>query len=336
MPSILQVRKLGSEMFAQEREPSGGVAIIAHGRLDIRRLAILMAHAGAATLLFPALSAAQTKSIPARDCGAGVSLAMSAATGTQGGLLRVNVRSTSAIQELKGEWDGGAIPFWTDAKIKNLEHGLLGIELERAPGKYGFTIETALANGKTAKCMAEVSVKAGNFAVEKLTVAKEYAEPSPEDIARADKEQQRLRDIFATVTPEKLWRGRFRLPLDGAHPAKNFGRRRVLNGNPGSPHTGMDFPAAAGTPIHAAQGGRVVLAENLFFSGNTVVVDHGLGIYTFYGHMEKIDVAVGDAVKAGTVLGLVGATGRVTGPHLHWALRVETAHVNPMQIVGIQ
>ncbi|HYL47092.1 MAG TPA: M23 family metallopeptidase [Candidatus Limnocylindrales bacterium] len=318
------------------REASERVAIIAHGRLDIRRLAILMAHAGAATLLFPSLSAAQKKSIPARDCSAGVSLAMAAATGTQGGLLRLYVRSITAIRDLKGEWVGGAIPFWPDAKIKNLEHGLLGIDLERAPGKYNFTIETALVNGNTAKCTVEVTVKAGNFAVEKLTVAKEYAEPGPEDVARADKEQQRLREIFATVTPEKLWQGRFRLPLVGTHPAKNFGRRRVLNGNPGSPHTGMDFPAAAGTPIHAAQAGRVVLAEDLFFSGNTVVVDHGLGIYTFYGHMEKIDVAVGDAVKAGTVLGLVGATGRVTGPHLHWALKVDTARVNPLQIVGVQ
>jgi murein DD-endopeptidase MepM/ murein hydrolase activator NlpD len=318
------------------REESGPVAIIAYGRRSIRQLSILLFLAGAAELAFPASSAAQKKSIPAHDCGAGVSVAIATAPATQGALLRLDLRSTSAIKELEGKWEGHYIPFWSDANSKNLEHGLLGIDLELPAGKYNLEIAGELANGKSTKCSAEISVRAENFAIEKLTVAKEYAEPSPEDIARADKEGQRLREIFATVTPEKLWQGRFRLPLDGAHPAKNFGRRRVLNGNPGSPHTGMDFPAVAGTPIHAAQAGRVVLAENLFFSGNTVVVDHGLGIYTFYGHMEKIDVAAGDAVKAGIVLGLVGATGRVTGPHLHWALKVEGARVNPLQIVGVQ
>ena len=90
-----------------------------------------------------------------------------------------------------------------------------------------------------------------------------------------------------------------------------------------------------GTPVHAAQRGRVVLAEELFFSGNTVVVDHGLGIYTFYGHFSEIDVKVGDMVETGTVLGKVGATGRVTGPHLHWGLTVEKARVNPMQLVKL-
>jgi murein DD-endopeptidase MepM/ murein hydrolase activator NlpD len=88
-----------------------------------------------------------------------------------------------------------------------------------------------------------------------------------------------------------------------------------------------------GTPVHAAQRGRVVLAEELFFSGNTVVIDHGLGIYTFYGHLSEIDVKVGDELETSAVLGKVGATGRVTGPHLHWGLTVERARVNPLQIV---
>lgn len=296
----------------------------------------LFSIAGAAILVFPALAAAQKKPTPPHDCGNGVSLSIAPALASQGALLRLDVRSKIAMQRISGKWETRDVPFWPDAKIKNLQHGLLGIDLDLAPGMHGLELEDDLANGKASKCTAEISVKPGNFAVEKLTVAKEYAEPSPEDIARADEEQKRLREIFAIVTPEKLWHGPFQLPLDGAHTAKNFGRRRVLNGNPGSAHSGMDFPAAAGTPIHASQAGRVVLAENLFFSGNTVVVDHGLGIYTFYCHMEKIEVAVGEDLKAGTVLGLVGATGRVTGPHLHWALKVETARVNPLQIVGVQ
>jgi murein DD-endopeptidase MepM/ murein hydrolase activator NlpD len=97
----------------------------------------------------------------------------------------------------------------------------------------------------------------------------------------------------------------------------------------------MDFPAITGTPVHASQAGKVVLADNLFFSGNTVVVDHGLGIYTFYCHFSATNVKVGDEVQAGTILGKVGATGRVTGPHLHWALSIEGTRVNPLEIVRL-
>jgi murein DD-endopeptidase MepM/ murein hydrolase activator NlpD len=168
-----------------------------------------------------------------------------------------------------------------------------------------------------------------------LTVGKQFVEPSAEQIKRANEERQKLRDIFERVTPERLWDGKFRIPLEGVTTGSNFGKRRILNGNPGSPHSGTDFPAATGTPVHAAQRGRVVLAEELFFAGNTVVVDHGLGVYTFYGHLSEIGVKVGDALEAGAVLGRVGATGRVTGPHLHWGLTVERARVNPLQIVKL-
>jgi murein DD-endopeptidase MepM/ murein hydrolase activator NlpD len=180
-----------------------------------------------------------------------------------------------------------------------------------------------------------VEVKAGRFATEKLQVGKQFVEPSPEQIKRSNEELQRLREIFDHVTPERLWDGQFRVPLDGVTTGSNFGKRRILNGNPGSPHGGVDLRGSTGTPVHAAQRGRVVLAEELFFAGNTVVVDHGLGIYTFYGHLSEIEVKVGDVLEPGAVLGKVGATGRVTGPHLHWGLTVERARVNPLQIVKL-
>lgn len=184
-------------------------------------------------------------------------------------------------------------------------------------------------------CSATVEVKEGHFAAENLTVKKQFVEPDPEQLARAEAETKRLREIYDHVTPERLWDGKFRVPLDGEFKGTNFGRRRVLNGKPGSPHGGVDFPAPTGTPVHAAQSGRVVLAEELFFSGNTVIVDHGFGIYTFYCHFSEIDAKVGDTVEAGTVVGKVGATGRVTGPHLHWGLTVERARVNALDIVKL-
>jgi murein DD-endopeptidase MepM/ murein hydrolase activator NlpD len=178
-------------------------------------------------------------------------------------------------------------------------------------------------------------VTAGRFATEKLIVEKQFVEPNEQQASRAVAEQKKLRELFDRVTPEKLWQGSFRMPLAGSKQGTNFGKRRILNGQPRSPHTGADFPAPTGTPVHATQSGRVVLAEELYFSGNTVIVDHGLGVYSLYGHLSATDVAVGDSVKAGIILGKVGATGRVTGPHLHWGITVNKARVNPVRLVTL-
>jgi murein DD-endopeptidase MepM/ murein hydrolase activator NlpD len=267
-------------------------------------------------------------------CGRGVDLRLSAPAAPQGGLLQVRVRSGRPLADLKAQWNGRDLPFWTDPRNPAIERALLGIDLERAPGDYELTLSAK--NGDDAvTCAAAVSVSLGRFRIERLKVAEKFVEVNPQDEERAAAESKRLHEIYATVTPERLWRGNFRLPLDGVRKGGNFGTRRILNGEPRSPHTGVDFPAPMGTPVHAAQSGRVVLAEPLFFSGNTVLLDHGLGVYTFYGHLETIDVHVGDLVAPGALLGKVGATGRVTGPHLHWGLVVDGARVNATQIVGL-
>jgi murein DD-endopeptidase MepM/ murein hydrolase activator NlpD len=227
------------------------------------------------------------------------------------------------------------VPLWREGADETQRRGLLGVDLEKAPGEYELKITGQTASGERISCNVMVPVRKGQFATEKLQVEKQFVEPSPEQIKRANEERQRLRDIFERVTPDRLWDGPFRIPLDGVTTGSNFGKRRILNGNPGSPHGGMDLPGATGTPVHAAQRGRVALSEELFFSGNTVVVDHGLGIYTLYAHLSEIDVKAGDTLETGAVLGKVGATGRVTGPHLHWGLTVERARVNPLLLVKL-
>ncbi|MGA8223834.1 MAG: M23 family metallopeptidase [Candidatus Acidiferrales bacterium] len=297
----------------------------------------LVATAVAAGLLAAPGISAQTKArAPAtHDCGSGVSIRLSAPAASQGGLLEAELRSAAPLVEVKADWAGHEISFWQAAKSKNLQRALLGVDLEREPGNYDLKLDAQLPGGKAVACAVVVAVKAGKFPIEKLTVDKQFVEPSPQDAERAEKEGQRLHEIYARVTPERLWQGNFRLPLNGARNAKNFGRQRVLNGQPRSPHSGVDLPASAGTPVHAAQRGRVVLAENLFYAGNTVVIDHGLGVYTLYAHMESLAVAEGDSVQAGANLGRVGATGRVTGPHLHWGLIVDQARVNALQILSL-
>jgi murein DD-endopeptidase MepM/ murein hydrolase activator NlpD len=286
--------------------------------------------AAIAALIPPAATAKQ-----ARACTAETTLRLSAPESSQGSLLLIELKSTKPLTEVQGAWGGRNVPLWREAEDETRRKGLLAVDLEKAPGEYELKVTGQTAGGEKVSCSVMVRVRKGQFATEKLQVGKQFVEPSPEQIKRADEERQKLRDIFDRVTPERLWDGKFRIPLDGVTTGSNFGKRRILNGNPGSPHGGMDLPGITGTPVHATQRGRVVLAEELFFSGNTVVVDHGLGIYTFYGHLSEIGVKVGDILEPGGVLGKVGATGRVTGPHLHWGLTVERARVNPLLLVRL-
>jgi murein DD-endopeptidase MepM/ murein hydrolase activator NlpD len=271
----------------------------------------------------------------ASSCSPGVEIHLSAPESSQGSLLLIEVKSAEPLAEIKGDWGGRGVPFWREAGAELMQKALVGVDLEKAPGNYELTVTGQTGGGEKVTCSAGVEVKLGRFATEKLTVGKQFVEPSPEQVKRADEERQRLRDIFDRVTLQRLWDGQFRVPLDGVTEGSNFGRRRILNGNPGSPHSGADLRGTTGTPVHAAQRGRVVLAEELFFAGNTVVIDHGLGIYTFYGHLSEIAVKVDEVLEAGAVLGKVGATGRVTGPHLHWGLTVGRARVNPLLIVKL-
>jgi len=291
-----------------------------------------------AAVLLGALSALLPLDVIGKEpesCTAGTTLRLSAPESSQGSLLLIHLKSASPLAGMQGEWGERIVPLWSDKGDESRREGLLAVDLEKAAGEYELKITGQTAAGEKVACSAMVTVRKGQFATERLQVQKQFVEPSPEQLKRADEERQKLRDIFDRVTPEKLWDGKFRIPLDGVSAASNFGKRRILNGNPGSPHGGADLSGATGTLVHATQRGRVALAEELFFSGNTVVLDHGLGIYTVYGHLSESEVRAGDSLDAGAVLGKVGATGRVTGPHLHWGLTVERARVNPMLLVKL-
>ena len=278
---------------------------------------------------------------PPTPCGSGAALSINASSVRQGGLLLAQLTSKAPVTTVHAKWDTQEISFWQSGVSPAVPakgqvwRAFVPVDLEKAPGEYALKVEIQPQEGQPAPCQLAIHVTAGKFATESLKVAPQFVEPNPEQLARAKAEQQRLHELYATVTPEKFWHGKFRVPLTGVTSGANFGRRRVLNGQASSPHTGVDFPAPTGSPVHAAQAGRVVLAEPLYFAGNTVLIDHGLGVYTLYGHLSEISVKVGDAVTAGALLGKVGATGRVTGPHLHWGLVVDGARVNALQIVNL-
>jgi murein DD-endopeptidase MepM/ murein hydrolase activator NlpD len=178
-----------------------------------------------------------------------------------------------------------------------------------------------------------VPIAAYPWPTQRLEVEERYVAPSAAELERIAREKERVGRLWSLSTPR-----RFALPLaaplDALPSAARFGARRIFNGRPRSPHSGADFAAAPGTPVRSAADGRVVLAEEHFFAGRAVFVDHGDGLISMSFHLERIQVAAGDEVRRGQVLGTVGATGRVTGPHLHFALRWRGARVDPEILLG--
>lgn len=286
--------------------------------------------------LLVALGPAQAIGQIRKSCPGGVTLKLSSGVSSQGSLLLTEVRSSKRLPEFTSEWGGRPSPLWQENQKSPTLHGLIGVDLEKPPGRYEWKVSWPGPEGDALTCSVFVTVRASKFPTERLKVEGQFVQPDPEQQKRAEEDQKKMRAIYDTVTPERLWDGKFQLPLKDVTTGSNFGRRRILNGQARSPHSGIDFPAAAGTPVFASQSGMVVVAENLYYSGNTVVLDHGYGIYTLYAHLSEIGVAPGVKVKAGEEIGKVGATGRVTGPHLHWGLTIDHARVNAMQIAQHQ
>ncbi len=207
---------------------------------------------------------------------------------------------------------------------------LVGIDLDRTPDTYHLVASVATPAGRVTR---EFTVVARRFRTRSLTVAPDYVNPSPELLARITAEAAFMTAAYEHSSDTPAWTEGFIRPVPG-RANSSFGTRSVFNGERRNPHAGTDFLSGTGTPIHAPAGGRIVSARELFFSGNTVVIDHGLGVFSMLAHLSRVDVAEGDTVGTGAVVGLVGATGRVTGPHLHWALRIGKARVDPLSALA--
>ena len=181
----------------------------------------------------------------------------------------------------------------------------------------------------------DLRIAARRFKVQQLTLPSGMVDLDPDTERRAVEEGERLRTLYRTTTPVRLWHGRFVRPVAGTEPGTGYGARRVINGQPRAPHTGVDYAVERGTPVVAANSGRVALVADYFFPGRLVVLDHGLGIYTLYFHLDTVGVVDGDVVERGQPIGTVGATGRATGPHLHFGAHVGGARVDPASLLGL-
>jgi murein DD-endopeptidase MepM/ murein hydrolase activator NlpD len=244
-------------------------------------------------------------------------------------LIRASAPRAAAVE---GEWLGRKIRFFASG-----EHGawiaLAGVDVEAPVGPSALRI-TAHVDGKDVDMSRSVEIHAAHYKTGALTVSPKFVEPPPEALKEIEEESKLKQKVFAASTAEPLWHGSFRAPVT-AKPTDSFGTRRMFNGKLASIHKGADFHAATGTPVHASNSGVVVLARPLYYEGKCVMIDHGMGLFTLSMHFSRIDVHEGQRVKAGDRLGLSGATGRVTGPHLHWAVRWQGAMLDPVKLLRL-
>ena len=201
---------------------------------------------------------------------------------------------------------------------------VVGIPLATKPGTRKLKVGIAQAATDVAFDVADK-----RYRTQKLTIKNQrQVDPNPADLQRIAQEQARsdaaLSKFSETGTPALS----LLAPVEGVR-SDSFGSRRIFNGQPRNPHSGMDIAAPKGAPIHSPAAGKVVEVGDFFFNGNTVYIDHGFGLVTMYCHLDSIAVKAGDVVAAGAVIGTVGATGRVTGPHLHWGVALNRAMVDP-------
>jgi murein DD-endopeptidase MepM/ murein hydrolase activator NlpD len=210
------------------------------------------------------------------------------------------------------------------------------VDLEQPPGSLDVLLEGATGADRPGRVRASLLVVDGRYPVQRLSVPRSFTELDAATLERVAREKAILDRLWETATPARYWRSPFRPPLEEVAQGTGFGLKRIINGDPRAPHTGVDFSAPAGTPVLAANGGVVALAEEHFFGGKSVVLDHGEGLYTMYFHLQDSLVHHGERVAQGEVIGRVGSTGRATGPHLHWGARLCGARVDPQELLQLR
>lgn len=250
---------------------------------------------------------------------------------SQGGVAEI-VISGAPLADLKGRRGAEEIP------IFQTEPGsyaaLVGIDMDEKPGK----VEIALSGRSPDEAWsraAAITVRHREFPREEISVPPAFDQLDAATLERIKKEQATLKALWKVRSPTRLWQEPFAAPVPVTVNSA-FGFRRVVNGLARAPHEGVDLKAALGAPVAAANDGRVVLVDNFFFSGNSLVLDHGGGLYTMYFHLSEFRVPNGASVRKGDVIGLAGMTGRVTGPHLHWGARLNGARIDPLDLLALQ
>jgi len=249
-----------------------------------------------------------------------------------GEVVRLDIHTPQPVASVQVKAFDRVIP--GTAIEHNVWRALVGIDLDTGTGEYQVAIEARTFDEGLLVASHSLDVVAKTFPTRALRVAPKYVRPPARVLARITRESAALHELWATTTPERLWQGSFEMPIPGAV-VSGFGVRSVFNGEARAPHSGADLRGKTGTPVRAPNAGRVVLVGALYFTGRTIVVDHGQGLLSLFAHLSRANVREGEMVRRGEVIGAVGATGRVTGPHLHWTVRLQQARVDPMSLIHV-
>ena len=250
-------------------------------------------------------------------------------------LVQIDTRHLQPpISSVKIEFKERAYPVYGHpVKSTNYRYSIIAIPYRQISGPAELTLNWTNAAGNHLH-RVPFKIVAGKYRTDVLKVDPGRVNPSKKNIKRARKEARRVKQVYASGSIAGLWTGEFQLPMDSKITSA-FGNQRLFNGELKSYHNGVDFRASVGTPVFASNSGVVRMAENLFYSGKVVILDHGNSIFTIYAHLSKIEVKAGRRVEKGQKLGLTGATGRVSGPHLHWGIKVNGTAVNPIRFVQV-
>lgn len=250
-----------------------------------------------------------------------------------GEIVTLRVTSPTPLRSLEAAAAGRTRPLWPEGAGGMTWRGLIGLDVEVAAGSQRVVLTGVTRDGAPVTAGHTLVITPKQFAERHLRVDPRFSDPPASVRPRIAREAARLEAIFQTLTRTRTPDVPFAAPVPEA-PNSRFGLRSFFNKQPRGRHNGVDFPSPAGTPVHAPAPGRIVLVDALYFTGNTVVIDHGYGVYTLFAHLERTAATAGADVARGDLVGYVGRTGRVTGPHLHWSLRLNGARVDPTSLMS--
>ncbi|HSA62801.1 MAG TPA: M23 family metallopeptidase [Nitrospiraceae bacterium] len=256
-------------------------------------------------------------------------------SGKQGQIIVVRVPTEDTAAQVHGSFLGRTINFFADSPPGEPKGfvGLLGVDLQDEPGTHELAVD--IKNGEQTRHLSyDILVVKEKFQVEHLKLPKEKVDLDEKSLARWKAEQEQVKEALATDSRMKLWQPGFVEPVNGKRTGI-FGSVRIMNGQARNPHNGEDIGAPLGADVAATNDGVVRLTVDHIFSGRGVYLDHGLGFYSMYFHLSEVLVKEGDLVRAGQIVGKVGATGRATGPHLHWGVKLNGARVNPYALLDL-
>lgn len=263
---------------------------------------------------------------------AGVAGDRAALKAKQGDVLYVSLAVEGTPASVLGRLRGRSIPFFK-AEREDEYAALVGIDMADDPEIAELRIEITYPEGVRQQ-VYRVAVAAEEFREQRLTLPKDQVEPDAAALTRIGLEREKINAVFANVLPRRVWAKEFVVPVDGTVMGA-FGSRRILNGQPRAQHRGEDIAAPLGAPVRAANDGIVRMVDDHFFSGISVILDHGLGLYTMYFHLHTAQVKEGERVERGQIIGTVGKSGRATGPHLHWGAWLNGSWVNPFALTTL-